>query len=71
MSFRFQVSATIGRLYNGRRSFYASLHLGSRFWFVSRWDTARVDRKHFDIWRGPVMTWYAGACNPLATTPRY
>lgn len=58
----FGVRATISRLYNGRRSVYVSLQLGRRSWFLSRWDTARVTLKpaEINIWRGPVMTWYAG-----------
>lgn len=62
MNLEFRITLTTMRLYNGRRSVYASITLGRRSWFVSRWDTARVARKagHVDLWRGPLMTWYAG-----------
>lgn len=59
---RIEVSANVMRLYNGRRSFYGSITIGSRHVFVSRWDTVRVRPKagNVDIWRGPEMTWYCG-----------
>lgn len=65
MTLRFEVSLSSHVLYNGRRSFYASLTLCSRSWFLSRWDSVRVRpsiyiKRQADIWRGPVMTWYRG-----------
>lgn len=59
------INVSLGRLYNGRRSFYASLWLADRRWFVSRWDTARVPLPLKPgqrlIARNESMTWYAGA----------
>jgi len=62
MNLHFALDLTSLKLYNGRRSFYASIHIGSIFWFVSRWDSVRVTPKpgHWFEWRGPEMTWYVG-----------
>ena len=62
MMLRFDIGINVMQLYNGRRSFYGHLKIGRRTWFVSRWDTDRVTLKpgSIDLWRGPVMTWYAG-----------
>ena len=63
MTIRFDAYFNSMRLYNGRRSVYLSVTLGRRTWFVSRWDTVRVLPKvrNVDLYRGAVMTWYAGA----------
>ena len=46
---------------DGRWHFYGVITLGSQSFWLSRWDTVRVDAdKDLQIWRGPVMTWYAG-----------
>jgi hypothetical protein len=63
MDLDFRITGRIAHLYNGRRSFYASIGIGKRTIFLSRWDTARVDarkRGTVQISRGPIMTWYAG-----------
>jgi hypothetical protein len=62
MTARLELGVSIMRLYNGRRSLYASLTIGRRTWFISRWDSVRVLPKAytFDIYRGPEMCWYAG-----------
>lgn len=46
---------------------YASLRLGRRTWYLSRWDTLRVQRDRKDAeasiawtWPGRVMCWYGG-----------
>lgn len=45
-----------GRLYNGRRSFYASFTLFGRVFWIQRWDTARAPRNRFRT--GPMgWTW--------------
>lgn len=70
MNFQFAVNVSISLLYNGCRSFYASVAIGNRRLFVSRWDTERVTLKpgQIDIWRGPIMTWYAGSWKPKIAT---
>lgn len=62
MEFRIAATLSILRLYNGRLSLYASLTVGRRHWFVSRWDSVRVlpQPGTRELWRGPEMTWYAG-----------
>jgi hypothetical protein len=64
MTVELALRLNIMRLYNGRRSFYASLTIGRRRFFVSRWDSVRVHPiplpGQFTIHRGPVMTWYGG-----------
>lgn len=62
MDLDFRITGRTSTLYTGRRSFYASIGIGKRTIFLSRWDTARVDpAKHWQIRRGPIMTWYAGS----------
>ena len=58
-----RVSVCTSRLYNGKLSLYASLTLGRRTSFVSRWDTERVTRKPTDwfMFRGRYMTLYGGS----------
>ena len=63
MNLAFGINLDSMKLYNGRRSFYLGIRIGSRHVFLSRWDTVRVDpkpRQRF-LHRGSVMTWYCGA----------
>lgn len=59
---RFKIEVSTGKLYNGRRSFFAVIQLGRRSYWLQRWDTARVDPKPNAVilHRGKVMTWNAG-----------
>jgi hypothetical protein len=73
MNLILSVSLTTGRLRindqrNGRRTWYGSVTIGRRTWFVSRWDTIRVrpyqgssQRRNYMIHVGPIMSWYCGS----------
>jgi hypothetical protein len=75
----FDLSTSIMKLYNGRRSFALHVNIGRRGFGLYRWDTQRapadarpfpghINRWHRDIWRGPTMTWYLGG-STLAPRP--
>ncbi len=59
---RFSIEFSGMRLYNGKLSVWASIKLNKRTFFLSRWDTARVDHKPrtFFLSRRSLMTWYVG-----------
>ena len=59
MTLEFRVSLNIMRLYNGKRSFYLALVLGSRRYWVQRWDLVR-DSKARIIERDRLMSWSWG-----------
>lgn len=61
---RFGISLNLGRFtggsIKGRFHFYASVTLGRRTFFVSRWDIDRVKTKRYLSLDG-VMCWYWGS----------
>jgi hypothetical protein len=62
---RFEVGAHTMTLSNGRTSFYGKVTIGRRTVWVSRWRSADVPvgtgpSRQVELWRGPVMLWYAG-----------
>ena len=62
MRMRLDFDFNVMRLYNGRRSVWLSVTVGPWRWWLSRWDSVRVDAKpgQWVFCRGPVMTWYGG-----------
>jgi hypothetical protein len=62
MDFKLGIDVHAMRLYNGRRSFYAVLHLGRRAYWIQRWDTVRCPANRLRSGTGEAaMGWTWGA----------
>lgn len=65
MQFRLSLEINVMRLafapVRGRRTLYVSLHMGSRTFWLMRWDTERaLKHKPFAYSRDRLMCWSAG-----------
>lgn len=55
----FEINAHTMTLYNGHKSFYASITIGKVTWWVMRWDIARTTGHRF-LSRDGLMGWTWG-----------